>query len=446
MRLRTLAALALILAARVAPAATTYYVATPAANGSDAHPGTSGAPWATLQHAADTVGPGDTVLVRAGSYSAFEVTSSGTPSAPITFAAYPGELVSIVTDVPNRGAGINIEGGSWITIERFHIANRATVGIRTVLCAGVTLRGNVLADNGTWGILTGCCDDLLIEGNSASGSVLQHGIYVGNSGDRPVIRGNVIFGNHDNGIHMNGDLSVDCSPAVVTDGIISDAVVEGNTIFENGAGGGSGINCDGVQTSKIRNNLIYASHSSGISLYRTDGGGPSSGNRVENNTVLVASDGRWALNIQNGSQGTTVANNILWSDYPSRGAIDLCSTCLTGFASDHNAVESQFTLNGGNTLLTLAQWRTATSQDAHSFAISNLAALFVDSANANYHLAAGVAAVDAGATIADLTTDIDDGPRPQGPAYDIGAVEGENGLFGDGFENGSTVRWSSAPP
>ena len=35
--------------------------------------------------------------------------------------------------------------------------------------------------------------------------VLEHGIYVSNSGDRPVIRGNHLHDNHANGIHMNGD-------------------------------------------------------------------------------------------------------------------------------------------------------------------------------------------------------------------------------------------------
>ena len=95
------------------------------------------------------------------------------------------------------------------------------------------------------------------------------------------------------------------------DGIISGALVEGNVIYDNGVGGGSGINCDGVQNSTIRNNLIYNKHASGISLYRIDGGGGSSGNLVVNNTVIVAADGRWALNIQSGSTGNTVRNNIL---------------------------------------------------------------------------------------------------------------------------------------
>jgi Protein of unknown function (DUF1565). len=134
-----------------------------------------------------------------------------------------------------------------------------------------------------------------IENNVCTRSAQQHGIYVSNSGDNPVVRGNVCWGNFSCGIHMNGDASQG------GDGIISGALVENNVLYNNGAGGGSGINCDGVQNSTIRNNLIYNTHASGISLYRIDGGGPSSGNLVVNNTVLVAADGRWALNVSDGA-------------------------------------------------------------------------------------------------------------------------------------------------
>jgi hypothetical protein len=53
------------------------------------------------------------------------------------------------------------------------------------------------------------------------------------------------------------------------DGIISGALVEANTIYGNGLGSGSGINCDGVQSSVFRNNLLYNNHASGISLYQS---------------------------------------------------------------------------------------------------------------------------------------------------------------------------------
>ncbi|HVZ20995.1 MAG TPA: right-handed parallel beta-helix repeat-containing protein [Vicinamibacterales bacterium] len=411
----------------VAPGAfaSTFYVSS---SGNDGNPGTLSQPWRTLQHAADRVGPGDTVEVRAGNYAGMYLETSGTAAQPIVFEAYGNEIPSITADNPNTPDGINLEGASYVTVQGFTVNGRTRAGIRAVLCEHVTIRANTMDQNGVWGVLTGFCDDLLIENNVASRSAQQHGIYVGNSGDRPVIRGNVIWGNNDNGIHMNGDESQG------GDGIISNAIVEDNVIYDNGAGGGSGINCDGVQDSLIRNNLIYDEHSSGISLYQIDGGGPSSGNRLVNNTVLIASDGRWALNIQDGATDTTARNNILYNAHSFRGSVDISADSLPGFSSDYNAVMDRFTTDGGDSILTLAQWRQQTGLDAHSF-VATPAQLFENAAADDYRLSATSPAKDAGETRADVPDDIVGYARPQGLRYDIGAYErpGDE-IFADGFQ------------
>ena len=393
--------------------AATYYVAT---SGSDANPGTLSRPWKTLQHAADRVAAGDTIRVRGGNYAGANFETSGTASRPIVLQAYTGETPVINANNPVTPDGINLEGASYMTVKGFTVNGRTRAGIRAVTCEHVTIRDNRLDQNGTWGILTGFCDDLLIEHNVASRSVRQHGIYVSNSGDRPVIRRNFVWGNSANGIHMNGDVSEG------GDGIISDALVEDNIIHANGATGGSGINCDGVQDSIIRNNLLYDNHASGISLYQIDVGGPSTGDSVLNNTVIVASNGRWALNIQNGARNTTVSNNILYNMGSYRGAIDISPDSLLGFASDYNAVMNRFTTDDGDSILTLAQWRQQTGLDAHSF-VATPTQLFVDARHNDYRLSPSSPAIDHGTTLADVPTDIAGVARPQGAYYDVGAYE-----------------------
>ncbi len=437
-RFPALAAAVILLSAVASPLlGATYYVAPPPA-GDDANPGTEALPWATLQHAADTVQPGDTVLVRTGAYAGAHFTTSGTATEPIVFRAYPGEEPEVVADNGVTPDGLNLEGASHMVVEGFRVDGRTRAGIRAVLCEHVTLRGNRADGNGRWGIFTGFCDDLLIEGNVTTGSLDEHGIYVSNSGDRPVIRNNLISGNFANGIHMNGDVSQG------GDGVISDAVVENNVIGSNGAGGGSGINMDGVQDSIIRNNLIYDSHASGISLYRIDGGAPSTGNRVLNNTVLVAADGRWALNVQDASSGNFARNNVLLSDHSFRGSISISVDSLPGFDSDRNVLEDAFTTDGGNTVIDFADWQ-AMGYDASS-QLATQEELFEDPAAGDYRLKVGSPAVDAGETLADVPADLEAAARPIGAAYDVGAFEGAGKVFGDGFESGDVRRWSSTSP
>ena len=71
----------------------TYYVST---QGADGNPGTLSAPFRTIQRGATAAEPGDTVVVRTGTYrESVRPSRSGTADAPITFQAYPGEEVTI---------------------------------------------------------------------------------------------------------------------------------------------------------------------------------------------------------------------------------------------------------------------------------------------------------------------------------------------------------------
>lgn len=452
----------LVLLAAPLAAGTFHVASTPGA--SDANPGSAAAPWLTLQHAVDSVGPGDEIVVHAGTYAGARITLSGTAGEPITLRAAPGESAALDTLSPQafHDGILEVEdfGGtvSWWVIEGFEIASGgvARSGIDLRGTVGVVVRGNRVHGSLRTGIFTAFSDDVVIEGNE-SWNNCEHGIYHSNSGDRPVIRGNSCHDNAAAGIHMNADLSQG------GDGIISGALVEANVLLGNGggiascgSGGAAGINLDGVVDSLIRNNLVAGEHASGIAVFRIDGAVCSQGNRILNNTVLTAADGRWAY-VQVDHAGTppagcpdnVVINNIFWSAHSFRGAVSLDEAHPTGFVSRHNVLEGVFSVDDGDSTIDLAAWQ-ALGYGAGSLEIADptaLAALFEELAGGDYHLSTTSAAIDVGELRSDVPTDLEGTPRPLGSAHDAGAYEaGSRRIFSDGFESGDTSAWLGRVP
>jgi hypothetical protein len=98
----------------------TYYVST---KGNDSGAGTIGSPWRTIDHAVNNVVPGDTILVRGGTYNeAVSITISGIAGQVCTLRAYPGEAVTITKSSGSLTTGIiylpNVE---YWTIDGFEI-------------------------------------------------------------------------------------------------------------------------------------------------------------------------------------------------------------------------------------------------------------------------------------------------------------------------------------
>ncbi|MBN2002005.1 MAG: right-handed parallel beta-helix repeat-containing protein [Anaerolineae bacterium] len=405
----------------------TYYVAL---DGSDtANDGSETHPWRTIQYAVEQLAPGDTVLVKSGTYTGARLESSGTVTAPLMLKAAPDATVIINGPGPENAhqSGLEIENWDapvayWI-IEGLEVTGAPGWGIdirgsEEVHAHHITVRGNHVHDNGLssgrTGIFAAFTDDVLIE-NNATHHNGEHGIYVNNSSDRFVIRGNVSYHNVYCGIHLNGDAEMG------GDGVLSDGQVTGNTLYENGTGGGSAINMDGVSGTLVANNLIYAHHATGIALFQENGAVCSSDNRVVHNTVLIAADGRWAMLVAAADcTGNVILNNIFYSDHSYRGSINVPAD-LSALVSDYNVVVDRFTTDDGDSIMTLAEWQTR-GFDAHSF-LATPAALFVDAAAHDYRLRAGSPAVDVGSAEAGITADHAGDPRPYGAGYDIGAFE-----------------------
>jgi parallel beta-helix repeat protein len=405
--------------------AATYYVSP---QGSDSHPGSLAQPWATLQHAVDAIAPGDTIQVQAGTYPGCRIGISGGQQAVKTLMAVPGAhvLLNKPGHANKHNSVVEVENFSgtvtdWV-VAGFEVANSPKYGIDVRVTDRITVQQNHVHNSALTGIFTAFSNHVLIQGNESDHNK-EHGIYQSNSSVYPTIRGNRSHDNASAGIHMNGDISE--QPG---NGLVQFATVEDNIIWENGKSGGSGINCDGVDDSIFRNNLLYNNHASGISLYAIDGAHGSSYNKVYNNTIVMAPNARFVVNIPDDGGGkaapvgNVVENNILYTPDSFHGSVLIAKPGVSGFHSDYNVVVGHFSDDGGNTSISMAKWQ-ALGFDVHSI-VSTPAQLFVDPVHFNYQLKPGSLAINAGVALpADVPVDILGVTRPQGVAYDIGCYE-----------------------
>lgn len=212
------------LTARPAVAASggTYYVST---TGSDGNPGTIGAPWRTISHAAGTVTAGATVLVFGGLYNeSVNFPNSGTASAPITFESYPGQTAVIDgTGLKCCASGIqgliNIAGSrSFITISGFEIRNYTTSSAKNTP-AGVWITGSGTGVQ----ILNNVVHNITTTAG-AKGNAFGISIY-GTS--KTPITGLVVSGNE------AYDLKTGESESINTDGNVTHFAITNNLIHDN---------------------------------------------------------------------------------------------------------------------------------------------------------------------------------------------------------------------
>ena len=110
---RRFATAAALLALPLFARAATYHVST---TGNDANPGTSAAPFRTIQHAADIAQPGDVIIVHAGVYrERVSPPRGGTSDANrIVYETAPGEKVTI-TGAEELKHWARVQGDVWKT-------------------------------------------------------------------------------------------------------------------------------------------------------------------------------------------------------------------------------------------------------------------------------------------------------------------------------------------
>ena len=196
---------------------------------------TSETAWKTLQHAADRVRPGDTVIVAGGEYpGTVYFRATGAPSKPISLKAVPGEKVTIdglgerlkvgfvlygksayrfdslyfrgFAGIPdNRGGAecgaILVRGGSDLQVTRCHLSYGWGPCLVVEQCPDILVRNCVLMHSMSAASFTRC-PGLRIENNAFIRPLIFH-LRVGNHAGEAYSVSNNIFGENTRGkVHI----------------------------------------------------------------------------------------------------------------------------------------------------------------------------------------------------------------------------------------------------
>ncbi|MDH7487775.1 MAG: right-handed parallel beta-helix repeat-containing protein [Anaerolineae bacterium] len=417
-----------------------YYVAP---NGNDANPGTLARPWRTIQHAAATLTAGDTVYIRAGTYSERVVPlRSGSAGQVITYAAYPGETATI------DGTGVAVP--EWEGL--FHIVNKAYLrvsGLRVLNAGSNPHNPGILVDGSSY---------IVIENNFVS-HTNDSGIGVWGSDHVVVTRNEVeqaCLGGFNESISVGGTDVFEVSYNRVHDGPkegidlkdgSSNGKVFGNEVYSTQAVGlyvdawdkhtynievyqnvvhdiaamGFAIASEMgglLENVRLYNNIAYHNRHVGIWLSGCCPESPTHpvrGIAIINNTLHNNGWQDWGggIGIENTQvQTVTIRNNICSQNTYSQMAAD--PDVLPELTVDHNLTDGdrdpEFEFSGADDLI-------------------GVSPSFVNPSTADYHLQPGSPAIDHGSAVAAPDADFAGHSRPQdgdgdgAAGYDIGAYE-----------------------
>ena len=280
-----------------------------AAGGDDANDGSEGAPWRTLQHAADTVVPGTTVLVDAsGDYAGgLEILRGGEPGAYVIFTGRDDAAMPRIVGDASTDSVVYIDA-SYVVFQGFEIADHRrasltqdSIGIQieagSAHISHIEIRNNVVHDIGPGQLEQDSCyynghgviaqseghriSNLIVDGNEL------HDMYVGHS-EVLVLNGDIDgFCVTSNYIHDVDNIAIDIigyekndrettRRGVVADNVVLDAsnywpyCTRGNCAYPAGDESSDGIYVDGGAEMVIEYNVVgRADH--GIELQSENG-------------------------------------------------------------------------------------------------------------------------------------------------------------------------------
>jgi parallel beta-helix repeat protein len=373
----------------------------------DGGSGTVSQPFCTIRPAASRVVAGQTVLVGNGTYNEqVTVSSSGTASAPIVFAAALGATPTITGNTD----GFYINAKTYITVQGFTITGTTGDGIVVKNgCSNIRLEGNHVSYSGqpvsgktAKGIRLQDSSNSTIENNTVDHSS-SYGIYV------PGSTGILV---HDNN-SFNNAFGYQRAASGIRLYQSNNNTVSGNRSHNNED---SGIDVDSSGSNLLFNNVIYNNGDHGI-----DNTNHSTGNRIISNTVYKSVTA--GINVEGTSTGVTIANNISMDNGiaspRTHSDIRVESGSTAGTTLDYDLLN----LSTPDTLViwssvaytSLTALRAATGQEIHGIQADPK---FVNAAGGNLHLLAGSPAIDSANSGASgqPAQDADDNVRVDDPA------------------------------
>jgi len=286
-----------------------------APTGNDANPGTTEAPWLTIQHSADAAQPGDTVCVGSGSYSEDVTFSrSGTADAAITFAAAPAETATV------QGSLTLAPGTSYLNLIGFAVLGFPVWGVTLegdnhhVLLSHLDVTGGEASVRFTVGYSEqapehGPVSDVILEDSALHDCAYEAVDCTPGPCDRMTFRRLEIYGS---GAAPGADFGGDgLSVARGQDILVEDSYVHDN--------GGDGIDLNSrdfagnVPGIIVRRNRVVRNHLQGIKLW--------AGGRMENNVVWGQGINPVVVGVYPGAYevvNNTIAYNMYGPDYGAR--------------------------------------------------------------------------------------------------------------------------------
>ena len=401
------------------------YVVDPA--GDDANAGDAGTPWRTIKHAASSVAAGDTVIVHAGTYrESVSVSRSGAAGSPISFVADPGAvLVS-----PNPSASCEafniLDGVSFITLQGIE----ATGGFDETIFVrpgahDISIEGCNLHHNRA-GVIVSNAYNIVVQGCALHDNVRVGVRIAGSAHDVTVVDTDSFL----NGNRNTCDSNVD---GFAVTPLAQNITFQRTRAYQNGGDGydfkGDQVIADGVESfentcsgmkvwqgATVQNSLIYG-NARGISTTSMTGGSAV----TIRNCTIAQNDGvgvdLTASMTADTSYAVDLVNNIVAGDFKALQyvrSVSLSESYNILFRSTlydpviHKLRVAWYSDHKVN----LGTWTSRTGQGQGTLAVDPL---FVDPANADFHVLPTSAAVGRGADLGGGMVNIGMFPFPAGP-------------------------------